>query len=216
MKFIENIFNIIISPDLQRALLPLKIVVILFSFLLLGATIYFLLTTSYLNSLYFNDWKDYKNWRENYGPEAVKKKKMLLKQRGGKAEDEKEEKESEGIPFDETKEERKSQDTLEAEDLRKGRIERTDWERVLDRLEAKGGLNYKLALIDADKIFIKMLAKYGKEFSPEAISNFDDISEAKQVLEKMLSNPKAILTKERAKELIVIYGQALREIGEIN
>ncbi|MCX6738148.1 MAG: hypothetical protein NTY11_01910 [Candidatus Parcubacteria bacterium] len=103
---------------------------------------------------------------------------------------------------------------MEVEDLRQGRIERTDWERVLDRLETKGGLNYKLALIDADKIFIKMLAKYGKEFSPEAVSNFDEIIEAEQVLEKMLNNPKAVLTKERAKELVSVYGKALKEIGE--
>ncbi|MCX6738149.1 MAG: hypothetical protein NTY11_01915 [Candidatus Parcubacteria bacterium] len=75
MKFIEDIFNIIVSPDLQRALLPLKIVAILFSVLLLGAIIYFLCITTYLEQLYFSEWRDYKHWRENYGPEAKREKK---------------------------------------------------------------------------------------------------------------------------------------------
>jgi hypothetical protein len=219
MKFIENIFNIIISPDLQRALLPLKIVAIVFSLLLLGVIIYFLCITTYLEQLYFSEWRDYKHWRENYGPEAKREKKRLLKEKRGIEKDSSIE-ENTLIKMDisdsDQKEENKSQNVLEVEDLRQGRVERTDWERVLDRLETKSELNYKLALIDADKIFIQMLAKYGKQFSSEAISNFDKIVEAKQVLEKMLNNPKAVLTKERAKELVSVYGKALKDMGDID
>lgn len=210
MRFIENILNIIISPDLQKALLPFKIVAIIFSLLLLGAIIYFLCITTYLEQLYFSEWKDYKHWRKTYGPEAKREKKRLLKQTSEEGKQE--------INFtNKVKENNKpQQDVLEVENLRQGRIERTDWERVLDRLETKSELNYKLALIDADKIFIQILKKYGKEFSSEAISNFDKIMEARQVLEKMLNNPKAVLTKERAKELISVYGKALKEMGDID
>jgi len=59
------------------------------------------------------------------------------------------------------------------------------------------------------------LAKYGKEFSPAAISNFDEIVKAKEVLERMLDNPKTTLTQDRAKELAAVYGAALKEMGEI-
>jgi hypothetical protein len=220
MKFIEDIFNIIISPDLQGALLPLKIVAIIFSVLLLGAIIYFLCVSSYLEQLYFGEWRDYKHWRDTYGPEAKKmKREMLKKERGLEKSISMEEASpviKEDISISATEESNQTQSVLESEDLRQGRVERTDWERVLDRLEAKGELNYKLALIDADKIFINMLEKYGKDFSPESVFDFDEIMEAKSVLEKMLNNPKAVLTKERARELVGVYEKALKEMGEVD
>ncbi|MBU1045832.1 hypothetical protein KJ616_01785 [Patescibacteria group bacterium] len=208
MKLLQDILNIIVSPELQRALLPLKVVVIIFSILFFGAIVYFLFTTSYLRHLCLDDWKDYKYWRRNYGPSAVKGKKKLLKEARKEQEEE--------FPLGEKEKEEQAPEPSETEDLRQGRVERTDWERVLDRLESKGELNYKLALIDADKIFFKMMAKYGKELSSESISNFDEIMEVKRVLEKMLGNPKTILTQERAKELVGIYGKALKEMGEVN
>ncbi|MBU3964414.1 hypothetical protein KJ562_01620 [Patescibacteria group bacterium] len=210
MELPENIFNIIVSPEIQRAFLPIKILAIVFSILLFVAIVYFLFTTSYLRSLYLNDWDDYRYWRKNYGPGAVKGKRRILKQA---RQEQKEE-----FPFEEKEKEKEKEEqaieSLETENLRHGRVERTDWERVSDRLESKGELNYKLALIDADKIFVKMMAKYGKELSSESISNFDEIMEAKKVLEKMLDNPKTILTQDRAKELVGIYGKALKEMGE--
>ncbi|PIS34780.1 MAG: hypothetical protein COT37_01015, partial [Parcubacteria group bacterium CG08_land_8_20_14_0_20_43_9] len=200
---LQDILNIIISPELQRALLPLKIVFIIFSFLLLGGIIYFLFTTSYLDHLLISDWRDYKYWRKHYGPLAVKDKKQLLKQKLKEQEARDSFDDFSAGAGKENVMSREAVEPAEAEtgELRAGRVERTDWERVQDRLESKGELNYKLALIDADKIFIKILAKYGKEFSPAAISNFDEIVKAKEVLERMLDNPKTTLTQDRAKEL---------------
>jgi len=188
--------------------LPIKIVIIILSVLLFGAIIYFLFTTSYLRYLYLDDWEDYKYWRDNYGLRAAKRKKELLKQAR--------EKQEKRPSSDEQEKGEQAPEFLEIKDLKEGRVERTDWERVSDRLEGNGELNYKLALIDADKIFVQMMAKYGKELSPESVSNFDKIMEVKRVLEKMLNNPKTILTKERAKELVAVYGKALKEMGEIN
>lgn len=201
---LENIFQMIISPELQRSLLPLKILILIFSFLTFILIVYFLFKTSYLKHLFLNQLQDHLYWKHHYSPKAVKKayrsslsvtdvsKESLVKTSISTESDESENKEL---------------------NFKDGREERTDWERVLDKLETGNELNYKLAFIDADKLFNQELKKQGKELLEKTISNAHDIFKAKEVLEKMLTNPKAELSLERAREIITAYEKAFSELS---
>ena len=70
---LENIFQMIISSELQRSLLPLKIVILIFSFLTFVLIVYFLFKTSYLKHLFLNEIEDYSHWKHHYSPKAIKK-----------------------------------------------------------------------------------------------------------------------------------------------
>ncbi|MEA3452977.1 MAG: hypothetical protein U9Q96_01400 [Patescibacteria group bacterium] len=197
---IERIFQMIISPELQRALLPLKIVVFIFSILSLILIGYFLVITSYLKYLFLDKIADYTHWRHNYSPKAVKK----AYQASHPVVD---------TPEPQTETTEPSESEYEELNFKEGRVERTDWERILDKLESNNELNYKLAFIDADKLLNQELEKKGKELSREIVSNVNDILKAKEILEKMLLNPKAELSLKRAREIIKTYERALSEIN---
>jgi len=202
---LKEIFRAIISPELQAALLPLKIVVIFLSFLMLWAIIYFLLRTSYLKYLFLDSWSDYLYWKKTYGRKAVKKSRHLLDSANSPTPDEPKEKSGAGEDSQQEKE----------IDLKNGRVERTDWERILDKLESGKALNYKLALIDADKMLNKVLKQEGKELLPKFVSNIDEINRVKEFLEKIFENPKAKLSLEETKKAIAIYQKALSELKAI-
>jgi len=201
---LENIFQMIISPELQRSLLPLKIVVFIFSFLTFILIIYFLFITSYLKFRFLDKMKDYLHWKHHYSPKAVKKAYLSSISAVGPSE----------LPIKTSVS--VESDELEQEELnfKDGRVERTDWERISDKLQSGNELNYKLAFIDADKLFNQELEKQGKKLSKKAVSNVDDILKAKEVLEKMLVHPKAELSLERAKELIKSYQKAFSKIND--
>jgi len=197
---LEKIFQIIVSPELRQAIFPLKLVFIIVALLVSGLTIYFLLNTKYLRHLWGEAWEDYLTWRNTYSLKAKKKKRDFSASTTDPSTL------PVAPPADATKVE-------EAElNLKNGRIERTDWERILDKLESKKELNYKLAFIDADKLLNQALDERGKRLSKEVVSNANDVLKAKEVLEKMLTNPTAQLTLKRAKKLIGVYKKALSEL----
>jgi hypothetical protein len=193
---LEEISKMIFSTELQRALLPVKIVFIILSSLALVVIIYFLFTTSYLTSLFLERREDSAHWRQTYSLKALKKRRTTRKK-------------EKNLDNDFQKNPGKTEEEV---NLKQGRIARTDWERILDKLNGKDELNYKLAFIDADKLFNQELKKQGKELSKETISNADDILKIKEILEKMLDNPKTILSQKRAKEFVNIYHKTLFKI----
>jgi hypothetical protein len=202
---LENIFQMIISPELQQALLPLKAVLLVLSFLALVLIIYFLFITSYLKFRFLDELEDYLHWKHYYSHKAVKK--AYLSSVSAVDLPEPLTKESFSVESSESKQEEPN--------FKDGRVERTDWERISDKLESGNELNYKLALIDADKFFNQELEKQRKELSKKVVSNADNILKAKDVLEKMLVHPRAELSLERAKELIASYQKALSELKAI-
>ena len=203
---LENIFQMIISPELQQDLLPLKMVLFILSFLALILIVYFLFITSYLKFRIFDELEDYLHWKHHYSHKALKKAHLS----SVSAID------SSGLSVKPSIPAESDESKHEELNLRDGRIERTDWERILDKLESGNELNYKLAFIDADKLFNQELEKQGKELSKKVVSNVDDILRAKEVLEKMLVHPKAELSLERAKELVAVYQKAFSELKAIN
>jgi hypothetical protein len=201
---LDNIFQMIISPELQQALFPVKLIVFIFSLTSLILIVYFLFITSYLKYVFLDRLEDYRYWKNHYSSKAVKK--AYLSSASAINSSDPAMKPSISRESDESKDEELN--------FKDGRIERTDWERISDKLESGNELNYKLAFIDADKLFNQALKKQEKKLSGETISNADDILKAKEILQKMLAYPKAQLSLERAKELIAIYQKAFSEIKE--
>lgn len=188
----NNIFKGIVSTQLQAALLPIKLVLIVFSLLLLISIIYFLFKSSYLDTWFLDGLREYKDWKKK---QKEKTKKLILI----------------------TKENKNNINEAQETELTStkeinGTMKRTDWERVLDKIETKNELNWKLALIDANKIFDKALFDNNKEFSSKSISNFKDIKKSKNYLEKVLENPEASIVLKDAKKIVKIYEKALKEI----
>lgn len=181
MDFLNKIFDIVVSPELQRALLPIKIVFVAFGLLLVGAIIFLLLKSTYLDHIFLYAWRDYARW---------KAKGKMVSNKVGK------------------KREKPKREILD-------RTESTDWQRILDKIESKNELNYKLALLDSDKLLSYVLKEQGKELSPKNVSNYEQIKKARALLEKMMTSPKARLKLEEVKKIIEIYRQALSELKTI-
>lgn len=214
---LEEIFQMIVAPELQRALLPLKIVFLFLSILTVGLIIYFLIVTTYLKFVFFDAWEDHRRWKDVYSFKAKKRASDNVSARVQEIFPTK--------PSDPVKSSISVQDVqsapaiitdeLEGESpsFKDGRIKRSDWERVLGKLESNQKLNYKLAFIDANKLFDQALEKQGKELSKEVISNAIDIIEAKDALGRMLTDPEAELSLERAKELVAVYQKAISQLS---
>ncbi len=204
---LKNIFQIITSPQLQHAILPVKIVFYILSLSAVVLIIGLLFTTSYLRVLFGETWEDFLCWKHTYSTKALRKAKSRRKKEATVS--------SVSNPLAENKgkDEHKEEDINEELNFKNGRIERSSMERILDKLGTNNELNYKLAFIDADKLFDQALKNQGKKLSQAPVSNVDDILKAKQVLEKMLAHPEAKLTSERARELVEVYQKALSELS---
>ncbi len=190
---LEQIFQMIISPELQQALLPLRIIFLLLSGLAIGLIIYFLIRTTYLRFVFLDRWNDYSHWKQHYSYKAIKK---AYSSASGPEE------------FSKLEDEKLN--------LKDGRIKRSEWERIKDRLKTGEELNYKLALIDADKLFNQALEKRGRKFSPKLVPNTKNVLRAKKVLEEILTHQETKLTLRRAKKNIAIYQKGFSKLKKFD
>ena len=214
MDVFNYIFKVVVAPELQRALLPIKVVVFIISFILIFFIIYFFIITSYKDYLFLERWRDLQNWKrvqKNKIKQFKEKRKHqinLLRQEKDTNSKLEENNEDDKDNLEKSAIKESSNEFKEKEKMNK-------WERVTEKLKSNNELNYKLAFIDADKIFNETLEQKNETLSSETISNSKEIIKAKEVLEKMLSHPEAKLTLERAKELVAIYEKALLELKAI-
>ena len=185
-----NIYKGLIDPGLQQALLPVKVVVIIVSVIMLVAAIWFLANTNYLNNLWLDDIKDYKTWKKRYSPRA-KKRNYKSKQNIA--------------PFGVAGQVEQKEQPVKREI--KQTVPRTDWERIIDKLESGRALNYNLALLDADKLLQKKLD--GRD-----LDNFyaQKVMEAKELVEEVMSDDSRDITLEEVGEAIDIYKKALESL----
>src|SRR3989338_6423104 len=82
--------------------------------------------------------------------------------------------------------------------------------------------DYKFAIIEADGLFDAILAKMGyggdvtdenlKKIEPSVLANINDISGAHKIRDNIIHDPDYKLDLEKAKEMIGIYEQALRDL----
>jgi hypothetical protein len=99
------------------------------------------------------------------------------------------------------------------------------WESVLEKLAKDDEDSYKLAVIEADKIFDDLLKKIGylgedmgerlKQLTPAQLSNLDEVWQAHKLRNQIVHEPDFHLTHSQARRAIEIYQRALEDLEVI-
>jgi len=99
------------------------------------------------------------------------------------------------------------------------------WQSVLDKLEIGDEANYKLAIIEADKIFDNLLKRIGyqgddmgerlKQIIPAQLVNIDELWQAHKIRNRLVHEENFELREHEAKRVIEIYKKALDELEAI-
>jgi len=96
------------------------------------------------------------------------------------------------------------------------------WLKITKRLETDREADYKLALIEVDSLLDEILNKIGykgeslgeklKQLDHNALPNLEEVWQAHKVRNNIVHDPDYRLTLERAKKVMGIYEQALRDL----
>jgi len=86
------------------------------------------------------------------------------------------------------------------------------WKKIEKKLLANSQTNYKLAILEADELFDRILQILGPTAEIK-IPNFKEIEEIKKTKESILENPQYALTREETEKTIGAYTQALKDLG---
>jgi len=99
------------------------------------------------------------------------------------------------------------------------------WQSVLDKLEIGDEANYKLAIIEADKIFDNLLKRIGyqgddmgerlKQITSAQLANIDELWQAHKIRNRLVHEENFQLKEHEAKKVIEIYEKALDELEAI-
>ncbi|NQV00982.1 MAG: hypothetical protein HQ537_02590 [Parcubacteria group bacterium] len=108
-----------------------------------------------------------------------------------------------------------------ATDLPKEEMNKT-WQAILNKLESENDSDYKLAVIEADKILDDSLKRLGyqgedmgerlKQIKFDQLSNIDELWQAHKVRNRIAHEPDFQLTQTQAKRAIEIYQRAMQDL----
>lgn len=96
------------------------------------------------------------------------------------------------------------------------------WQVIKDKLEAEDESNYKMAVIEADKVFDELLKEAGypgedmgtrlKQVTKDQLSNIDEVWQAHKVRNRIAHEPYYQLNKRDAKRAVEIYKRATEDL----
>ena len=99
------------------------------------------------------------------------------------------------------------------------------WDDILKRVETGDENGYKMAVIDADKIFDEILKRIGykekdmgermKNIKTGQISNIDELWQAHKTRNNIVHDPDFKLTRSQAEQAVKYFGKALKELQVI-
>lgn len=99
------------------------------------------------------------------------------------------------------------------------------WQSVLEKLEKEDENSYKLAVIEADKIFDDLLKKIGylgedmgerlKQLTPAQTANINEIWQAHKLRNQIVHQPDFHLNRSQAQRAVEIYQRALEDLEAI-
>ena len=100
------------------------------------------------------------------------------------------------------------------------------WRQILKRLNTSSPNNWKIAIIEADKILAEVLILNGykaesvheqlKQIGPEILPNVEELKQAHKIRDRIVQEPDFNLTQDEAAQIIRIYAAAFRELGVID
>ena len=116
-------------------------------------------------------------------------------------------------------------DFLGAGDLSRRRTLR-GWKQILKRLKTDEVKNWKIAVLEADKILGEILRLNGYQgnsvherlapVTPEILPNIDELKEVHALRDRIVHEPDFLLEQEEAQRIIEVYATAFRELGLID
>jgi len=99
------------------------------------------------------------------------------------------------------------------------------WQTVLDKLESTEKDSYKMAIIEADKIFDDLIKRIGykgddmgerlKQINPAQIANIDEIWQVHKLRNQLVHEPSFQINQSQARRSIEIYQKAMEDLGAL-
>lgn len=98
------------------------------------------------------------------------------------------------------------------------------WNRIQQRLASEDSNNWKIAILEAERILNEILKMSGylgklsdqlKILTEEQLKNIEDVGRAYAIGVKIKNDPSFVLTQDEAKEVIGVYEQSFRELNLI-
>lgn len=96
------------------------------------------------------------------------------------------------------------------------------WQEILDKLESDDESGFKMAVIEADKVFDELLKEAGypgedmgtrlKQITEDQLSNIDEVWQAHKVRNRIAHEPYYQLNKRDAKRAVEIYKRATEDL----
>jgi len=100
-----------------------------------------------------------------------------------------------------------------------------NWQNILSKVEAGDESNWKIAVIEADKMLDDVLKRIGytgadmgerlKQIKSDELSNIDNIWQAHKVRNRIAHEPEFRLTQSQAKQAVEIFQRALEDLQAI-
>ncbi len=111
------------------------------------------------------------------------------------------------------------EDASSWKDYGRGKISKK-WQKIKKRLEKDNEAEYKLALIEADKMLDDVLKEMGhgeeslndklRHLSSSDVSNLEELLKANEICQNIIRDPDYRLDKEKAGEIISIFEESLK------
>lgn len=220
LGIINKIYDVLVAPDLQRALLPVKIVFIAISLVFLILIILFLKLSTYKNYLFLDfleDWRFYKKMKKGQLAKFQAKEEpepsRETEQEVGPAAVAEAAKKAPAEKLPRAEEEEDFNKLMERKKQELGEVKTNDWQRIIDKIKTRDELKCKLAVIDANRLLEKVLKDKNRKI--ESLSNFQDLKKIEDYLERLLDSPQKGITLRNTHKIIAVYKKALEELGVI-
>ncbi|MCD6410432.1 hypothetical protein J7K92_00600 [bacterium] len=196
VKFLE----FLLSSRLQHILLPIKIVFILFTVFELCTIFYFAVYTDYLYYLWFEDFDELREWKKKYKkPKSLKRPKKIKSK----------------IMFG------KFSNILISP---KKKRNRKKVERVQEKIIKGKKIDYKLAILDIDRMLNQELERRGvkgrnlyekiENIDRGTLKNIEELREAREIINEMLRGKREV-EKEEAERILAVYKKALSSLRAV-
>jgi len=199
----SNIQNVVSGITYDRVLgwlAPVKVIFIIIGIIFGLIIIWLAIFTDYLYLKYFIRFDEYYQWK------AKEKQKKLIKAK------EKVFSVFENIPSPE--------EVLAPREESNG----SDWLKIFNRLNTDREINYKLAIIEADKIVNRKLDDMGvlgrnlrdkmENIPSDIMGKLGKLEKARKVLDELLKDDSLTIKRETAREVIDIYQKAYSDLAK--
>lgn len=85
------------------------------------------------------------------------------------------------------------------------------WLKIENKIKSGVEANYKLAILEAEKVFDSILKEFGYDFKKK-LSNVDDLKAADKLKNDIIEDKKLEISKEQAEAIVGFYKKGIEEL----